>query len=111
LKTATVHIGLHKTGSTFMQSIASRNHLRLIASDLYFRRETGYPAHHDQAWRVLRGDFSGVDRLVQEATVTGARDLLISSEDLEGLLFRPGRAASRGWLRPCGLRDIPQKPG
>ncbi len=102
-----MHIGLHKTGSTFMQSIASRNQMRLIASDLYFRRQTGYPAHHDQAWRLLRGDFSGVDKMVQEATVTGARDLLISSEDLESLLFRPDLAAAlAARLREAGYDHV-----
>jgi hypothetical protein len=92
VKTATVHLGFHKTGSTFIQSAAHKNFHALIEKNLYFRREIGYPGHHPQAWAMLEGDFSGLDRVIEEAEIAGARDLLISSEDLESLVFKPDLA-------------------
>ena len=43
LKTATVHVGFHKTGSTFIQSVAHKNFRSLLENNLYFRREIDYP--------------------------------------------------------------------
>lgn len=92
MKTATVHLGLHKTGSTYIQSTAHKNFHALLEKNLYFRREIGYPAHHPQAWAILERDFSGLDRMIEEAEIAGASDLLISSEDLESLVFKPDLA-------------------
>ena len=38
---------------------------------------------------MLEGDFSGLDQMIEEAEIAGASDLLISSEDLESLVFKP----------------------
>ena len=92
MKTATVHLGFHKTGSTYIQSTAHKNFHSLLEKNFYFRREIGYPAHHRQAWAILERDFSGLDRMIEEAEIAGASDLLISSEDLESLVFRPDLA-------------------
>ncbi|HEX4739779.1 MAG TPA: hypothetical protein VH353_00440 [Caulobacteraceae bacterium] len=92
MKTATVHLGLHKTGSTYIQSTAHKNFHALLEKNLYFRREVGYPAHHPQAWAILERDLSGLDRMIEEAEIAGASDLLISSEDLESLVFKPDLA-------------------
>ena len=89
MKTATVHLGFHKTGSTFIQSIAHKNFRALLDNNLYFRPQIGYPAHHPQAWSILERDFSGLDKIIEEAEIAGVSDLLISSEDLESLVFRP----------------------
>jgi hypothetical protein len=92
VKTATVHLGFHKTGSTYIQSTAHKNFHTLLENNCYFHREIGYPAHHSQAWAMLERDFSGLDRMIEEAEIAGASDLLISSEDLESLVFKPDLA-------------------
>ncbi|HEY1928005.1 MAG TPA: hypothetical protein VGG92_11115 [Caulobacteraceae bacterium] len=96
MKIATVHLGFHKTGSTFIQSAAHKNFHSLLRNNLYFRREIGYPAHHPQAWSILEHDFSGLDRIIEEAEVSGASNLLISSEELESLVFKPDLAIEVG---------------
>lgn len=41
---------------------------------------------------MLERDFSGLDQMIEEAEIAGASDLLISSEDLESLVFKPDLA-------------------
>src|SRR3546814_8844165 len=53
-----VHMGLHKTGSTYLQHIFNDNHEALLGRGVYYQKQPGYPAHHFGAWDILRGDTS-----------------------------------------------------
>lgn len=90
---AVIHMGLHKTGSTYIQYFAALNAKGLLSRGVYFGSILGYPAHHSLAGDVLTGDFSSVERATITARRLGAHTLLISSEDLESLLFKPALAA------------------
>jgi hypothetical protein len=51
-----LHIGLHKTASTAFQTLCRDNAARLLEHGVHWRVHEGYPAHHDTAWPMLRGD-------------------------------------------------------
>jgi hypothetical protein len=82
-----VHIGLHKTGSTYLQHIMNDNHEGLQAAGVYYEQQPGYPAHHFAAWDILRGDASSVGRMIGEARQAGCETVILSSEDLEAAIF------------------------
>lgn len=85
-----IHIGLHKTGTTFIQHLANKNHENLLQMGrIYYDPRDEYPAHHDAAWQLLRGNVDAFNEMASRAKEKNAETLLISSEDLESLLFRP----------------------
>lgn len=92
-----IHPGLHKTGSTFLQHILNDNCAALAASGVYYRRQPGYPAHHEAAWQILLGDPDPLVAMAHEARAAGCSTIILSSEDLEGALHdeRPLRAIDR----------------
>lgn len=89
-----VHMGLHKTGSTYLQHIFNDNHEALLGRGVYYQKQPGYPAHHFAAWDILRGDTSAIETMVGEARIAGCHTIILSSEDLEGAIFDRGTAAS-----------------
>jgi hypothetical protein len=89
-----VHMGLHKTGTTYLQHICNDNHEALLERGVYYEKQAGYPAHHFTAWDILRGDASGVGAMIADARLTGCHTVILSSEDLEGAIFDRGTAAS-----------------
>jgi hypothetical protein len=54
-----LHIGLHKTASTAFQTLCRDNAGRLIDAGVHWRAHAGYPAHHEEAWSLLRGRTRG----------------------------------------------------
>jgi hypothetical protein len=82
-----VHMGLHKTGSTFLQHIMNDNHEALLANRIYYEKQPGYPGHHFAAWDILRGDTSPISTMIEDGRRSGCETVILSSEDLEGLIF------------------------
>ncbi len=89
-----VHAGLHKTGSTYLQHIMNDNHRALLAQGVYYEQQPGYPAHHFAAWDLLRGDDAALGRMVAAARGHGCHTVILSSEDLEGVIFDPSAAGT-----------------
>lgn len=87
-----VHTGLHKTGSTYLQHIMNDNHEAFLSKGVYYEKQPGYPAHHFAAWDILRGDSSSIGRMVGAAENAGCHTVILSSEDLEGIIFDPNTA-------------------
>lgn len=105
-----VHVGLHKTGTSSIQSFfhEHRDHLRGYGF-LYPLAGIvpAYPGHHNLAWELAgdrrfdsrRGTFSSLFSEVQAFD----GDVLISSEDFEGVLGDPRIwTALREYAKRCG---------
>ena len=88
-----IHIGLHKTGTTAFQQFCNKNSEKLRDLGFYYEHQTGYPAHHEIAWRLLEEDFQPAAAAIKAAKQAECRACIFSSEDMEGLLFRPQIAA------------------
>lgn len=82
-----VHLGLHKTGSTFFQHIMNDYSDRFVDHGLYYHPQDGYPAHHAAAWQLLRGDPQPLAAMIAQARDARCDRVLLSSEDLEGALY------------------------
>jgi len=112
-----VHIGLHKTASTYFQHLLNDNSERLRSRGLYYQHQWGYPAHHELAWDLLCGEDEKLVGLIDEARRAGCGQILISSEDLEGMLYdnRPlqaiRRAAKRGLVQEIEYHIVLRDPG
>ena len=82
-----VHLGLHKTGSTYFQHVLNDHAHRFAKHGLYYEPQEGYPAHHFAAWRLLEGDARPLAGMIAAARQARCDRVLISSEDLEGALY------------------------
>lgn len=89
-----VHMGLHKTGSTYLQHIMNDHHEAFLSEGVYYEKQSGYPAHHFAAWDILRGDTSPLERMLAEARAAGCHTTILSSEDLEGAIFDRNAASA-----------------
>jgi hypothetical protein len=102
-----LHIGLHKTASTAFQTLCRDNAARLLEHGVHWRVHEGYPAHHDTAWPMLRGERGAVAAYLAEAGDAGATCALISSEELDYVLQVPQKAqAIEAEARETGVTDI-----
>jgi hypothetical protein len=91
-----LHIGLHKTASTAFQTLCRDNAARLLEHGVHWRVHEGYPAHHDEAWSLLRGEARRVTDMAEAREAGADRCALISSEELDYVLQVPQKAqASR----------------
>lgn len=84
-----VHMGLHKTGSTYLQHLFNDNHSALEERGVYHQWQDGYPAHHACAWALARGDGRLLAAMIAEARQAGCDTTLLSSEELEAAFFDP----------------------
>jgi hypothetical protein len=82
-----IHLGLHKTGTTYIQTMLNQNHEILKKYGVYYERQTRYPAHNWAAWRILIGDCAPLARMVADARRAGCETLLFSAEDLSPAIF------------------------
>ena len=82
-----IHPGLHKTGSTYLQHVLNDNHAQLAARGVWYQPQSGYPAHHEAAWRILLGDEQPLVAMIEEARAADCHTVMLSSEDLEGALY------------------------
>src|SRR5215469_8299606 len=83
------HIGLHKTGSTFLQGALHRNAPELRRRGVHYAPAGGLSAHHDIAWAMLRGDFGPLTSALTDPRIGGCDTVVLSSEDFESLLIVP----------------------
>jgi len=99
MRTCHLHIGLHKTGSTTLQTMVLANHGRLDRQGIYVprtRTDNYTRAHHQLAWELLGKKSRGVvpggfDELKKELAARGMPDdILVSSEDFEWCLANKG---------------------
>jgi len=84
-----VHMGLHKTGSTYLQHLFNDHHSALEERGVYHQWQDGYPAHHDCAWALARGNGELLAAMIAEAREAGCDTVLLSSEELEAAFFDP----------------------
>ncbi len=102
-----IHPGLHKTGSTYLQHVLNDHHAQLAARGVYYQHQSGYPAHHAAAWRLLAGDEQPLIKMAREASEAACSALILSSEDLEGALYddRPLAAIERA-AEMAGIAEV-----
>lgn len=84
-----VHLGFHKTASTHLQDLMNRNSARLAERGIWYERQDGYPAHHVAAHALMRGDSAPFETMIVATLTAGCHTLILSSEDLECVLFNP----------------------
>ncbi|MEQ8347088.1 MAG: hypothetical protein RIB84_21175 [Sneathiellaceae bacterium] len=85
-----IHIGLPKTGSTFLQSIFHHNRDSFREGGLYYCSQPHDVAAHPSAFSALAGQVGESALLVAEAVQSGCPRALLSSENFGTLIFRPG---------------------
>lgn len=84
-----VHLGFHKTASTWLQHLLNDHHAELAGRGIWYERQPGYPAHHFAAWDLLLGDAGRFEKMLRDAAGNGCRDIILSSEDLEAIVYNP----------------------
>ena len=101
-RTAYLHVGTHKTGTTSIQAFLSMNAPALASAGVYYPK-AGRPArrwgtenvgHHNVAWELngladFRPDEGTFDALAGEIQEAGFPTVVISSEDLSWLCDKP----------------------
>lgn len=102
-----LHMGLHKTASTAFQTLCRDNADILAGAGVFWRVHPGYPAHHELAWALLRGETGAIADYLGEARGAGARTALLSSEELDYVLHVPQKAqAIEAAARDAGASEI-----
>jgi hypothetical protein len=87
-----VHLGLHKTASTNLQHLLHAHRAAVCSRGVFYQASSTSAAHHEVAWRLLGGDPTLLDAMLAEARRQECEDIILSSEDLEGLFFNPAPA-------------------
>ncbi|HWK34870.1 hypothetical protein [Sphingomonas sp.] len=82
-----VHMGFHKTASSYLQALLNRNTQRLAGRGIWYEPQTIYPAHHFIANPLLAGDPEPFAAMIRNGRAAGCHTILFSSENLEGLPF------------------------
>lgn len=88
-----VHLGFHKTASTFLQQLLACNRERLAAHGVWYDAAAVCGAHHPIANPLLSGDPAPFAAMIARARDAECRTILFSSENLEALPFVPDIAA------------------
>lgn len=89
-----VHLGFHKTASTYLQQLLNGNVRALAARGIWYQPQKHYPAHHQAAWALLGGDGMPLEMMLRAAKLSGCDTVILSSEDLEAVPFNPQVAAT-----------------
>lgn len=83
-----VHIGFHKTASTFLQSLLNENHAALAERGIWYAPcPQDCPEHHPIAWALMGGDTGPFQTMLRDAATNGCHTVLFSSEELECVPF------------------------
>ncbi|HEU4960497.1 MAG TPA: hypothetical protein VFT56_08820 [Sphingomonas sp.] len=88
-----VHLGFHKTASTFLQQLLACNRDQLASRGFWYDAESVCGAHHPIANPLLAGDSTAFAAMIGRARHAGCHTILFSSENLEALPFVPEVAA------------------
>src|SRR5262245_22122866 len=112
-RVCTIHIGLHKTGSTTIQNMLAAEEGNLRGLGLYLPkagRNGSAAAHHLLAWELnRRPGFAGsryFDELAREIAAAGSPDrIILSSEDFSTRIHSPqAMTRLRKRIRRLGYR-------
>ena len=112
-----VHLGFHKTASTFLQHLLNDHHAALKERGIWYDRQPGYPAHHFAAWELLTGETALFDEMLRNAIAAGCHTAILSSEDLEAVVFNAETvelietAAARGGVDEIEWHIVLREPG
>ena len=99
MKKIFIHSGLHKTGTTALQTVLFNNREPLLRQGFYYPHH-GIPrhfyGHHNIAWqfsrdRRFRAEFGDVRALLKELDDTDHSSIVLSSEDFESSLLHAYR--------------------
>jgi hypothetical protein len=93
-----IHIGTHKTGTTSIQHLLSRNSPALQQKGFYYPnagRLEKHPGQHNLAWQIsgdhrFQDDYGTIDDLIKEVK-DSSDDIILSSEDFECSLYHPAK--------------------
>jgi len=84
-----LHIGPHKTGTTYLQDVLAALRDRLAERGICFpaiwSEATGGTSHRDLAWAIRSGDLGRIPEQIQEILASGYRTVVVSSEDLSSM--------------------------
>jgi hypothetical protein len=84
-----IHIGPHKTGSTYLQNHLTQNRAALIGRGIYYPREWTTPeigwCHAELATLLQQGAFDAIQRVFANLKATGWPVIVLSSEDFSSL--------------------------
>jgi hypothetical protein len=84
-----IHIGPHKTGSTYLQNHLTQNRAALIGRGIYYPREWTTPeigwCHAELATLLQQGAFDAIRRMFADLTAAGWPVIVLSSEDFSSL--------------------------
>ena len=98
-----LHIGLHKTGSTYLQTLFQQTARLFRPRGIFYQANS----HHSIAWAVLRGDFAPLQQVIREARTACCETVVISAEDFENLLLDTAAArALEASLFEIGVTEI-----
>lgn len=89
-----VHLGFHKTASTYLQHLLNGNARALAARGIWYQPQKHYPAHHQAAWALLNEDGLQLETVLRGARLSNCDTVILSSEDLEAVPFNPGVATT-----------------
>lgn len=97
MKTITLHIGTHKTGTTALQHYLHHNRLRLADAGWFYPKSgisASHFGHHDVAWHFSRKQPFDFTNLFLEIDSAQVGNILLSSEEFE-FFKRPDEIKSR----------------
>lgn len=112
-----VHLGFHKTASTFFQNLLNDHHGPLRERGIYYQHQPDYPAHRATAWALMRGETGPLETMLADARDGGCHTVFLSAEDLEAAICTPlparalERAAARGGVGEIEWHLTVREPG
>ena len=102
-----VHLGFHKTASTYLQHLLNGNARALAARGIWYQPQKHYPAHHQAAWALLNGDGIHLEMMLRAAKLGHCDTVILSSEDLEAVPFNPDVSTTiEATAAALGVTDI-----
>src|SRR3546814_8856929 len=78
-----IHLGFHKTASTFLQQLLAANLDGLAARGFWYDPEGVCGAHHPIANPLLAGDPAPFAAMIERGRAASCHTILFSSENLE----------------------------
>lgn len=112
-----IHMGFHKTASTYFQQLMLRNREGLASAGVWYDGDGVCGAHHPAANALLRADPEPFYAMVRHARMAGCDTVLFSSENFEALPFVPAitgmieEAAARAGVEQIEWHVVLREPG
>src|SRR3546814_4104654 len=112
-----IHLGFHKTASTFLQQLLAANLDGLAARGFWYDPEGVCGAHHPIANPLLAGDPAPFAAMIERGRAASCHTILFSSENLEALPFVPEitalteAAAAEAGIKTIEWHAVLREPG